>query len=186
MPALLPVLFFVAFSAIQPLAIDTAAHIMRFHWPLTPAVLVRSFDAHMLPYGAGHRGIDLAGKTGQEVTAPFDATVVFAGQVADKSVVSLRHPGGIRTTYESVHTDLHAGDNISQGQVIGRLSNEHQPCLARTVNSDNSVWERDFDIGNGQVACLHWGAMREDVPRGTGYFDPKRLVLPARIRLLPV
>src|SRR5262249_19725721 len=73
----------------------------RFGWPLSgsPAV-VRGFHPPALRYGPGHRGVDLAAAAGEPVLAAGAGTVVFAGVVAGRGVVSLSHPGGLRTTYE--------------------------------------------------------------------------------------
>lgn len=70
--------------------------------PTTPAGLaaaaapavVRQFDAASPNWNPGHRGVDLAGRPGQPVYAAGSATVVFAGLLAGRPVVSLAHPGG--------------------------------------------------------------------------------------------
>jgi murein DD-endopeptidase MepM/ murein hydrolase activator NlpD len=55
-----------------------------------------------LPFGPGHRGVDLAAVAGAPVLAAGAGTVVFAGTVAGRGVVSVDHSGGLRTTYEPV------------------------------------------------------------------------------------
>jgi murein DD-endopeptidase MepM/ murein hydrolase activator NlpD len=71
----------------------------RFAWPLRPPPSVtRVFDAPSPDWQRGHRGVDLAGAAGQPVYAAGPATVVFAGNLAGRPVVSLAHAGGLRTS----------------------------------------------------------------------------------------
>src|SRR5215470_6669685 len=74
-----------------------------FRWPLdgTPTV-TRPFQPPPEPWLPGHRGVDLAATPGAVVRAAGAGTVAFAGQVAGVGVVSIDHPGGLRTTYEPV------------------------------------------------------------------------------------
>jgi murein DD-endopeptidase MepM/ murein hydrolase activator NlpD len=134
----------------------------RYAWPLLPApeVLV-PFRAPAHAYGAGHRGADLAGEPAQPVLAARGGTVVFAGPVAGRPLVSVQHDDGLRTTYEPVRPVVAAGDVVAAGAVLGLLEPGHRGC-PRT--------------------CLHWGVRRDR----TAYLDPLVLLRPARVRLLPV
>ncbi|HKR50236.1 MAG TPA: M23 family metallopeptidase, partial [Pseudonocardiaceae bacterium] len=89
------------------------SHAGMFGWPLPgrPAV-VREFQAPTSPFGPGHRGVDLAAVAGAPVLAAGAGTVVFAGTVAGRGVVSVDHPGGLRTTYEPVLPTVTAGDRV--------------------------------------------------------------------------
>ncbi|HWJ08005.1 MAG TPA: M23 family metallopeptidase [Nocardioides sp.] len=130
-------------------------------WPLQPrpAVLDR-FDPPDQPWGAGHRGVDLAGRPGQEVRSALPGRVVFAGRVAGRGVVTVGH-GSTRTTYEPVAATVRVGDVVVAGGPIGRLEPIGSHCLPR--------------------ACLHWGWLR-----GETYLDPLRLVGAGPVRLLPL
>ncbi|SDO01996.1 M23 family metallopeptidase [Lentzea jiangxiensis] len=131
----------------------------RFTWPLPPPhPVVRAFEAPATPFGPGHRGADLSAPAGTDVLAAADGVVVFAGPVATRTLVSLQHRGGLRTTYEPVTPAVAAGSPVRRGQVIGHLQEGHCP-----------------------TPCLHWGARR-----GAEYLDPLRLVSSARVRLLPL
>ena len=88
-------------------------------------------------------------------------TVMFAGSIAGRGVVSVQHEDGLRTTYEPVTPLVPAGDVVPAGAVLGLLSTPHPGCA---------------------TACLHWGVRRDR----TTYLDPLMLVQPARVRLLPV
>lgn len=133
----------------------------RFDWPLRPRPPVaRSFDLPERNWLPGHRGVDLAAAPGQRVLAAGSGTVVFAGTVAGKPVVSVDHDGGLRTTYEPVAATVTAGRRVERGTALGTVTAGHPGCAA--------------------AACLHWG-----LRRGRDYLDPLPLVRAVRMRLLP-
>ncbi|MGN6577159.1 MAG: M23 family metallopeptidase [Nocardioides sp.] len=129
-------------------------------WPLSPEPdVVSGFDPPASRWGAGHRGVDLAGSVGQVVHAAQAGTVSFAGRIAGRGVVVVDH-GGTRTTYEPVAASVAVGDVLGAGNAIGRLELLGSHCLPR--------------------ACLHWGLIR-----GTTYLDPLTLVGSGPVRLRP-
>ena len=68
----------------------------RLDWPLRPRpAVLRMFDAPSPNWNRGHRGVDLAGVPGQPVYAAAAGTVVFAGELAGRPLVSIAHPGGL-------------------------------------------------------------------------------------------
>lgn len=98
----------------QPLPADT--------WipPLeTPIRLINQYRQPNSDYSAGHRGVDYLVKTGQAVLAPADGTVWFAGKVAQRPLISLRHNNGYLSEFEPVCTDLAKGEPVFAGQEIG-------------------------------------------------------------------
>jgi murein DD-endopeptidase MepM/ murein hydrolase activator NlpD len=133
-----------------------------YAWPLRPGVVRGVFRPPAHPYGPGHRGVDLGGVPGQPVYAARAGSVVFAGPVGGRGVVSVQHDDGLRTTYAPVRPAVTAGSAVDGGQVIGLLD----PGLA----------------GCPDPACLHWGVRRGPVE----YVDPLVLLRPPRVRLLPV
>ncbi|CCK60998.1 Conserved protein of unknown function [Mycobacterium canettii CIPT 140070010] len=138
----------------------------RLIWPLRPPpAVVRQFDAASPNWNPGHRGVDLAGRPGQPVHAAGSATVVFAGLLAGRPVVSLAHPGGLRTSYEPVVAHVRVGQLVSAPTVIGALAAGHPGCQA--------------------AACLHWGAMWGPAS-GANYVDPLGLLKSTPIRLKPL
>jgi murein DD-endopeptidase MepM/ murein hydrolase activator NlpD len=129
-------------------------------WPLSPRPqLVSGFDPPATSWGAGHRGVDVLGHTGQPVHAALAGTVTFAARLAGRGVVVVDH-GGVRTTYEPVNASVQSGDTVGKGDVIGVLQSTSSHCFPR--------------------ACLHWGLRSPEA-----YLDPLTLVGAGPIRLLP-
>jgi murein DD-endopeptidase MepM/ murein hydrolase activator NlpD len=109
--------------------------------------------------------VDLSGSPDQPVYAAGNATVVFAGLIAGRPVVSLAHPGGLHTSYEPVQAAVRAGKLVTAETVIGALLPGHRGCLG--------------------AACLHWGAMWGPAARAD-YVDPRGLLKSTPIRLKPL
>ena len=138
----------------------------RLAWPLRPRPAVtRAFDAPSPKWNRGHRGVDLAGTPGQPVYAAAAGTVVFAGELAGRPLVSIAHPGGLRTSYEPVRPSVRVGQVVAAGAVVGELESGHDGCPT--------------------AACLHWGAMWGPAARAD-YVDPLGLVASTPIRLKPL
>lgn len=159
---LAPVLI-LAMALCAPARADTD----RLQWPLRPAVPVvtRAFDAPRPDWQRGHRGVDLGGVPGQPVYAAGPGTVVFAGLLAGRPLVSVAHPGGLRTSYEPVEAAVRPGQRVSVGSPLGRLLGGHAGCPV--------------------PACLHWGAMWGPAQRAD-YVDPLGLLAATPIRLKPL
>lgn len=143
-----------------------AAENGRLDWPLRPRPQVtRKFDAPSPNWQRGHRGVDLAAAPGQSVYAAGGGTVVFTGELAGRPLVSIAHPGGLRTSYEPVHPAVRPGQTVTPQTVIGELEAGHPGCAA--------------------PACLHWGAMWGSAARAD-YVDPLGLLSSTPIRLKPL
>ncbi len=124
-----------------------------------PARVLRGFEAPEQKWSPGHRGVDMALAVGSPVVAAEDGVVAFVGTVAGKPVVSITHADGVRTTYQPVHGVVKQGQEVREGQVIGRLGNP-------------------VDGYPG----LHWGAL---IAKDT-YIDPLTLLDMPVIRLKPL
>lgn len=125
----------------------------------SPARVLRGFEAPEQKWSPGHRGVDMALAVGSPVVAAEDGVVAFVGTVAGKPVVSISHADGVRTTYQPVHGAVKQGQEVREGQVIGRLGNP-------------------VDGYPG----LHWGAL---IAKDT-YIDPLTLLDMPVIRLKPL
>jgi peptidase M23-like protein len=130
-----------------------------WRWPLRPVPeVIRGFTPPLHPWGAGHRGVDLAGRPGQPIHTAGTGRVFYAGQIAGRGVIAISH-GTLKTTYLPVRPSVHRGQHLLAGTRIGTLQHPTPHC--------------------GHRPCLHWGLLRN----GT-YQDPLELVRP-QIRLLP-
>ncbi|THV43297.1 M23 family metallopeptidase [Glycomyces buryatensis] len=128
--------------------------------PIGPIDVETRFDPPPLPWMPGHRGVDLGAAADGSVRAAGAGTVVFAGDLAGRGVVSIDHAGGLRTTYEPVDALVAPGDAVAAGKVIGRLQAGHASCPG--------------------AICLHLG-----LKRGPLYLDPLLLFGQGQVRLLP-
>lgn len=150
--------FLIAALPLGPAAGDTDP---LGQWPLRPAPdVVRDFDPPSSAWGAGHRGVDLAGRPGQPVHPALPGTVSFVGSIAGRGVVTVDH-GVTRTTYEPVTAAVQVGAAVTPRDTLGRLAFPGSHCAPRT--------------------CLHWGWIE-----GETYLDPLRLVGAGPVRLLPL
>ncbi|MDO5719309.1 MAG: peptidoglycan DD-metalloendopeptidase family protein [Actinomycetaceae bacterium] len=98
-----------------------------------PLTIGRKFDPPHVRWQAGHRGVDVCPGVGTAVRSPRAGTVIYAGPLAGRNVISIRHGDGLRTTFEPVKPQVQKNDFVSQGSVVGILEAGH---------------EKD---------CLHWG-----------------------------
>lgn len=118
----------------------------RFVWPLADTRVIRGFDPPERPWLAGHRGVDLAAESGDELVAPADGVVSFTGKVGGKDVVSIRH-GFLTSTFEPAVSELDHGAVLRQGERFALVDGVSDHC--------------------GET-CVHWGVKRAD----GGYVDP--------------
>ena len=140
-----------------------AARVDRWVAPLAgPLAVRRGFDPPPVRWGAGHRGVDLAAYPGALVRAAGAGHVGYAGVLAGRGVLVVRH-GTLRTTYEPVRPLVRAGTVVAAGTPVALLSAGHAgPARA------------------GE-ALLHWGLLD-----GDAYLDPLSVLRRGPSRLLPV
>jgi Peptidase family M23 len=87
-------------------------------WPVTGAI-VRGFDPPDSPYGAGHRGIDIAAVLQTVVLAPDNGIVTFAGKVGGRLFLTIDHGGGLTSTSSWLTSVLvRKGDRVVRGQPV--------------------------------------------------------------------
>ncbi|MEU5024617.1 murein hydrolase activator EnvC family protein [Streptomyces milbemycinicus] len=192
LPTLLTLLFMVLLGVVPPLSARPAAASESATaaesttaagasarderaWPVGPAAgagrptVLRGWEPPPTPWAAGHRGVDLAARTGRPVRAAAAGRVSFAGQVAGRGVLTIELSGTgrplLRTTYEPVRAVVAKDERVRAGQVVGVLGAGPFHCPS---------------------GCLHWG-----LRRGDRYLDPLSLLTPSMLRhgpsrLLPV
>jgi murein DD-endopeptidase MepM/ murein hydrolase activator NlpD len=133
-----------------------------FGWPLSPRPAIqRRFEQPRDQWSPGHRGVDLLAAAGQPVLSAGEGVVAFSGVVANRGVITIRHPGGLRTSYEPIDERLRAGTIVHRGDRIGLIGPAAGHCVPLT--------------------CLHWGAIS-----GRAYLDPLSLLGFGRPILLPL
>lgn len=125
--------------------------VVRYRAPTAfPVRVVRPFVGPAEPWAAGHRGVDLDTDVGAAVLAPAAGTVVVAGTVVDRGVVTVVHADGRRSSLEPVSPAVVVGQQVTAGEVVGTVSGQRSHCAE---------------------ACLHWG-----VHEGLDYADPLTLL----------
>lgn len=133
-------------------------------WPVLGPV-IGAFEPPETPFGAGHRGIDIAAPIGTLVAAPDAGVVAFAGKVGGELFVTLDHGAGVTSTYSWISAALvRKGDVVARGATIARTGRGHP---------------------GSAVPHLHFGVRRD----GT-YLDPLAFLAPVSvsgfIRLAPL
>lgn len=114
-------------------------------------VVLRRFERPAQRWSRGHRGVDISATVGTQVLAPADGVVTFSGPVAGRGVLTIEHPGGLRSSLEPVAGGVGEGTVVLAGAVVGTVDDGGTHC--------------------GPVDCLHWG-----VRRGAEYLDPLSLL----------
>jgi murein DD-endopeptidase MepM/ murein hydrolase activator NlpD len=124
-------------------------------WPVVGPV-IRGFDPPDEPYGAGHRGIDIATAFGTPVHAPEAGVVSFAGKVGGELYVTIDHGGGVQSTCSWLSAiAVRKGDVVARGQAIGATGRGHP---------------------NATVPHLHFGVRVDGV-----YVDPLTFLGPSPV-----
>lgn len=134
-------------------------------WPVNGPV-IQAFDPPDTPFGAGHRGIDIAASIGTTVLAPDAGVVAFAGRVGGQLFVTLDHGGGLTSTYSWLSSSLVGRDDVvARGAPIALTGRGHP--------------------ASSGAAHLHFGVRLDGE-----YLDPLELLGPpnvsAFIRLAPL
>ncbi|MFV0493625.1 peptidoglycan DD-metalloendopeptidase family protein, partial [Mycobacterium sp.] len=101
----------------------------RWHWPATPGRVTAAFIAPAHRYGQGHRGSYLAPAASAEVSAGAAGVVEFAGDVADRGIVTDAHGNGLVSTLEPVSPVVNAGELVALGEVVGIASSGGHSAL---------------------------------------------------------
>ncbi len=138
--------------------VGVAVALALWAWPVpAPHPIARPYVAPATPYSAGHRGIDIRSPAGVEVRAPADGVVHFAGFVVDRPVVSIRHAGGVISSFEPVEPLVATGDRVRRGDVIGVLLPQHcaSPCLHLGARVDGEYVNPLLFLGGLEHSVLY-------------------------------
>ena len=122
--------------------------------PVSDPQLVSEFRQPTSDWSAGHRGVDYLVSQEQPVFATYSGTVTFAGVVVNRSIVTITHGNGVKSSVEPVCPTVASGDHVQTGQVIG--------SVCRTG---------DYESHCGFETCLHFSTRSEN-----GYLSPLALI----------
>jgi len=127
--------------------------------------VINQYQAPLIPYGVGHRGIDLPAVIGTTVISPVSGEISFSVQVGYRDSVTIKFGGSMWASIEPVCSDLAEGTLVSEGEPIGTV------CQS----NPNYQW-------HCAISCIHFGTRTD-----AGYFSPLALVggLPES-RLVPL
>jgi murein DD-endopeptidase MepM/ murein hydrolase activator NlpD len=101
------------------------------------------------------------------VLSAGEGVVAFSGVIAGRGVISVRHSGGLRTTYDPVDERVESGALVGRGDRIGVVAAGPGHCAPLT--------------------CLHWGAISAQTAQDQQtYRDPLSLLGFSRPILLPL
>lgn len=159
-----PRLSFVVLLVLAFTVPPAVAHASSWVWPVRGPV-IRAFEPPSTPFGAGHRGIDVAVPVETIVRAAAPGVVTFAGAVSGHLFVTVDHGGGIASTDSWVSAILvHRGEAVLAGSPVA-LSGDGHP--------------------GEEPSHLHFGVKLEG-----SYVDPLRFLpapsLVGMIRLAPI
>jgi murein DD-endopeptidase MepM/ murein hydrolase activator NlpD len=94
-------------------------------WPVHGPV-IGVYEPPETPFGAGHRGIDIAAPVGTVVVAAEAGVVTFAGPVGGHLFVTLDHGGGLTSTYSWLSSLLVRRDDVvARGAPIALSGSGH-------------------------------------------------------------
>ena len=103
--------------------------------PIPEADVLHGYAPPQHSWQAGHRGVDFSAEPGSQVRSIGAGTVVFAGMIAGKPVISIDHPAlGMRSTYEPVTPSVRAGDRVEAGEPIGSVAAAGGHCAGQCVH----------------------------------------------------
>jgi hypothetical protein len=131
-----------------------------YAWPVHGRV-IRGFEDPQTPYGAGHRGIDIASPFGSVMVAAQDGVVAFSGFVGGSLFISVDHSDGVRTTYSWLSAvDVRKGDVVHREQPIGATGHGHPEIDTPHLHFGARVGATYIDPmllleGSGVVSLIH-------------------------------
>lgn len=125
-------------------------------WPVSgPQIILRDFQAPATPWGAGHRGLDLAAAD-TRVVAPVSGVVSFTGVVVDRGVMTITTDNGHKVSLEPVTSVVSPGTQVKAGAYIADLNEGHCQtlCLHLGLRVPDDYRSPRLELGVLQRAVL--------------------------------
>jgi hypothetical protein len=116
------------------LPVPAARGALPWDWPVVGPI-IRGFDPPDSPYGAGHRGIDIAAPLATTILAPGDGVVSFAGAVGGKLFLTIDHGGGVTSTCSWLTSLLvRKGASVARGQPVATTGWGHADLTSQHLH----------------------------------------------------
>lgn len=131
------------------------ANALTFYLPLTDATITKNYNDKALQYNATlnqwevHKAIDFGVAAGADVCAVCSGKVVdIYNTYLDGTVVVIEHANNLKTKYASLDSELNVavGDNVTGGQVIGRVANSAKGEASEGAHLHFEMLENDKKI----------------------------------------
>ncbi|MDO5049730.1 MAG: M23 family metallopeptidase [Actinomycetaceae bacterium] len=159
----LPILLFLCAVMLAPALAGVPADASSERWipPVDfPVELGRQFDPPQKRWLPGHRGVDICPGVGAQVRAPRAGTVIYAGKLADRNVVSIRHSDGLSSTFEPLDPAVRKGSVVSAGSVVGTVESGHDgDCLHWGVKVNRDLYLNPLSLLLGQAVLKPWDGL---------------------------
>ena len=132
-PALLAIasLVFIGSVTLVGIGANSASAIDKQAWllPISPDAkgqihLLSPYRQPNSDYSAGHRGVDYRVALGEQIIAPADGIIAFAGQVANRQLMTIKHSEGLVSELEPVCALSPVGTRVELGQLIAHVCND--------------------------------------------------------------
>jgi len=102
-------------------------HLLELAWPVSPAQGLTAFfedSGYMAQFGVQHHALDIRAGQGSPIQVAADGVVtniVYDEHSTKYAFIEVRHAKGVSTVYGHVsEVDVHIGDFVRQGMVIGK------------------------------------------------------------------
>ncbi|MDY5585241.1 MAG: M23 family metallopeptidase [Arcanobacterium sp.] len=129
----------------------------KYLCPVTNCEVSKPFIIGENNWNPGHRGVDLKAMPGAEIRSPESGTVFYVGKIANRTVLSIEHPDGKRSTFEPISTTLEKGQQVQRGESIGTLLPFHCApfsCLHWGVKTDSNTYLNPLSLLFGKTVWL--------------------------------
>ena len=101
--------------------VERANAVARVVRPVTPWQVIHPFMQPLTDYGSGHRGVDVAARSGKAIFAPFSGRISWVGWVGTRRTIALTSFSGLVFEAEPACSKLGRGDDVIGGKPFARV-----------------------------------------------------------------